>query len=124
MAQKPRVVILDDDDIFAALLTASLAPEYDVAVGRSGREGLELLRGGADLLITDIGMADIDGIELLGLLDKDPRFGAIPVIIVTATHFNQRPVSEVKRFRQVREVICKPCRVEQILVSMRKVLQR
>jgi len=123
MAERPRLVVLDDD-IFVALLTAALPQDYDFAVGRNGREGLELCRAGrADLLLTDIGMPELDGIQMLAEFQKDPRLAAIPVLVVTATHFTRRHRSVVARYPQVRGIICKPCSVEHILQEIQRVLQ-
>jgi len=123
MAERRRIVVADDDDIFVALLATGLEAEYDFAGGKNGREGLELCRAGrVDLLITDIGMPELDGIQMLEEFQKDPRLAAIPVLVVTATHFSRRHRAEVERFPQVRGVICKPCGFDQIRAELRRLL--
>ena len=92
-------------------------------VGRNGREGLQLCRSGrVDMLITDIGMPELDGIQMLGEFQKDPALAAIPVLVLTATHFSRRHLSEVEGFPQVRGVMCKPTDVEAIVGTIGRIL--
>ncbi len=124
MADRKRIVILDDDDIFVALLTAVLAPSYDFVVGRNGREGLDLCRSGrVDLVVTDIGMPELDGIQMLEEFQKDKSLAAIPVLVTTASHFSRRSKSDVERFAQVRAVLCKPFNVDAIAEAIAKILK-
>ncbi|MFH1618820.1 MAG: response regulator [bacterium] len=124
MEEKPRIVVLDDDEVFAAMVSAALEENYAVAVGRNGCDGLRFCRAGrTDLLITDIGMPELDGLQMLEKFQKDRQLAAIPVIIVTATHFYHRKLSDAKRYPQVRGIICKPSGVEQILTEVQRVLQ-
>jgi CheY-like chemotaxis protein len=116
-------VILDDDEIFVALLTAVLAPSYDFVVGCNGNEGLRLCRSGrVDMLITDIGMPELDGIQMLAEFQKDPALASIPVLVATATHFSRRSREELKRFPQVRDVICKPFDVDVVAKAIARIL--
>src|SRR3989339_1205610 len=108
-----KIVILDDDEMFAALLAEALREHYDVAVGYSGLKGIEMcLKGGVDAVITDIGMPDLDGIEMLTEFKKDQRLSSVPVVVVTATHFTRRNRTEMERFPQVRGVLSKDERIE------------
>ena len=123
MAERPLVVLVDDDDIFRAFLVAALETDYECMTAKNGREGLELCRAGhVDFLITDIGMPELDGIQMLGQFQRDSRLSAIPVLVLTATHFTRRSRSELSRYSQVRSVLCKPCGVEQILSELRRAL--
>lgn len=125
MQRKPKLVVLDDNEIFAALLVAALEGECDIRVGRSGSEGKQLcLAENPDLLITDIGMPQLDGIQMLQEFQKDSRLSKIPVIVVTATHFVRRNRSEVGRYPQVRRMLFKTDDIANIVLEIRKELQR
>ena len=60
------------------------AEGYDVAVAVDGMDGWNALRAEHfDLLITDIDMPRMDGIELVSLIKKDARLRTTPVMIVS-----------------------------------------
>jgi CheY-like chemotaxis protein len=123
MQEKKRIVVLDDNEPFAALLVAALETDYTVVFGLNGHEGLRLCHAAhTDLLITDIGMPELDGIQMLKELQKDTRLSAIPVIVVTATHFHTQARSNVSRYPQVRTIISKTSGIDFITAEVRKVL--
>ena len=123
MQEKKRIVVLDDNEPFAALLVAALETDYTVAVGMNGHEGLrQCLAAHTDLIVTDIGMPELDGIQMLQELQKDPHLSKIPVIVVTATHFHTQTRSNVSRYAQVRSIISKTSGIDFITGEVRKVL--
>jgi CheY-like chemotaxis protein len=124
MTVKPRIVVLDDDEIFAALISASMEAECDVAVGRNGLEGITLcLEAHTDLLVTDVGMPELDGIQMLVEFQKDPRLNSIPVVVVTATHFSRQNRSDLTRYPQVRDIIHKSSPLDSISLEIQKALK-
>lgn len=124
MSGKPRIVVLDDDEIFAALISASMEGECEVALGRNGLDGITLcLDAHTDLLITDVGMPELDGIQMLQRFQKDPRLSAIPVIIITATHFSRQDRPELTRYPQVRNIIHKASDFDAISLEIHKALK-
>ena len=124
MQEKQRIVVVDDNELFAALIVAALETDYEVAVGLNGREGIRLcLAARTDLLITDIGMPELDGIQMLKEIQKNPQLSSIPVIVVTATHFTTRCRSDVQRYQQVRCILSKTSGIEFLMMEVRKVLQ-
>ena len=80
----PKLLVVDDDKNLRLLYEQELAEDgHDVALASSGREALEYLKNERpDLIILDISMPGMDGIEALGkILAKDK---AMPVILNTA----------------------------------------
>ncbi|MDM0013918.1 response regulator [Variovorax sp. J22P168] len=82
-----RILLVDDDvrNIFA--LTSALEQRGAVVeIGRNGREALEKLDQVADidLVLMDVMMPEMDGLEATRRLRQDPRFEKLPVIAVTA----------------------------------------
>jgi len=62
---------------------------YEVEVAVDGMDGWNAVRTGRfDLIITDIDMPRMDGIELVGLMKKDPHVQSLPVMIVS---YKDRP---------------------------------
>jgi DNA-binding response OmpR family regulator len=79
-----RLLVVDDDKNLQQLYHDELVDEgYEVKVAGSGQEALELIKSGPfDLIILDISMPGMDGIEALGkILAKDRT---MPVILNTA----------------------------------------
>ncbi|GAB4390732.1 MAG: sigma-54 dependent transcriptional regulator [Thermodesulfovibrionales bacterium] len=65
MTEKPRVLVIDDEEVIRAAASRVLAG-YDVSAAASGREGLRLLRRKPfDLVLTDLKMPDMDGVSVL-----------------------------------------------------------
>ncbi|MGE3544932.1 MAG: response regulator, partial [Kofleriaceae bacterium] len=82
-----RILIVEDDvrNVFA--LSAVLEPKgAAIAIARNGREALDYLdkKPDIDLVLMDIMMPEMDGIEATRELRKDPRFAKLPIIALTA----------------------------------------
>jgi CheY-like chemotaxis protein len=82
-----RILIVEDDvrNIFA--LTSVLEPRGAVVeIARNGREALDHLRAkpGVDLVLMDIMMPEMDGLEATRRLRADPQFAKLPIIALTA----------------------------------------
>ncbi len=83
---KKKVLLVDDDPLFLRYLTR-LFPrkEYEVVTVSSGKEGLEQARClRPDLVILDLDMPDLDGIETCKLLKAEEATRQMAVIILTA----------------------------------------
>src|SRR5437899_10289185 len=65
LVSEARVVIVEDDDGIGSSLTRTLEHQgYDVAWARSGAEALDAVDAATALVILDLGLPDIDGIEV------------------------------------------------------------
>ncbi len=80
-----RILVIDDSLTVRELERALLSNAgYEVEVAVDGMEGWNTLRTGRyDLVVTDIDMPRMDGIELVALIKRDPHLSAIPVLIVS-----------------------------------------
>ena len=82
---RKRVLVVDDSLTVRELERKLLSGRgYEVAVAVDGMDGWNALRGGGfDLLVTDIDMPRMDGIELVTQLRRDPQLQSLPVIVVS-----------------------------------------
>lgn len=82
---RKRVLVVDDSLTVRELQRKLLTTRgYDVAVAVDGMDGWNALRSDDfDLLITDIDMPRMDGIELVTLLRRDTRLQSLPVMVVS-----------------------------------------
>jgi two-component system sensor histidine kinase and response regulator WspE len=80
-----RVLVVDDSLTVRELERKLLASRgYDVSVAVDGMDGWNAVRGADfDLVITDIDMPRLDGIELVALIKRDAQLGGLPVMIVS-----------------------------------------
>ncbi len=86
LTKTERIVVIEDEDDILEVIAYNLKREgYDVVTSTSGEDGLEKIeRNAPQLVILDLMLPEIDGIELCRKLKADPLTQAIPVIMVTA----------------------------------------
>ncbi len=82
-----QILIAEDSAITRAFLVSALenlSSRLNVIEVSSGFEALrQLPRSRFDLIITDINMPDINGLELIGFIRNNPGYAHIPLIVVT-----------------------------------------
>lgn len=79
------ILIVDDELENQRLFTSILADSYEIETAGSGEEGLAKARElMPDLILLDVMMPDITGVEVCKALKTDPSTNAIPVIFVTS----------------------------------------
>lgn len=86
-----QIVLIVDDDITSLKLAMSIIEkDYRVATAISGEMTLKYLeKNRPDLILLDLNMPDMDGLEVMEVLSADPEYSKIPVIFLTATHSPQ-----------------------------------
>jgi CheY-like chemotaxis protein len=86
MTNKHVLIIDDEYDIRAvAQLTLKAVGGWDVSIAASGTEGLtKAADGQPDVILLDVMMPDMDGIETFQALQANPATQSIPVILMTA----------------------------------------
>src|SRR5437868_14698494 len=81
-----RILVADDSTATRALIVSALLDLKDVQVERvsTGIEAIKLLSTTPiDLVLTDIHMPEINGLELVRFIKSDQRLRSIPVIIIS-----------------------------------------
>ncbi|MGI9174133.1 MAG: two-component regulator propeller domain-containing protein [Rhodothermales bacterium] len=81
----PLVLLVEDNPDVRGFLKQALRTRYRIAEADSGEAGLTQARAAIpDLVISDVMMPEMDGLELCRRLRADERLGATPVILLTA----------------------------------------
>jgi len=82
----PTVLLVEDDPVILRLLEVNFELEgFGVLLAHDGAEGIELARSEApDLIISDIMMPKVSGLELVTALKADDATAAIPIILLSA----------------------------------------
>jgi len=80
-----KVLIVDDSDSIREVVQFTLETEgFDVLVGVDGQDALKFLNGDKiDLIITDLHMPNMDGIELIKEVRKIDAYKMIPILFLT-----------------------------------------
>jgi two-component system NtrC family response regulator len=116
-----KILVIDDDESLRRVLEYNLAQEgYAVLTAASGERGLELLRAeGADLVVTDVRMAGMNGMQVMEHVQAlDP---AIQVIILTAFGTIEMAVEAMKA--GAFHYISKPFNRDELKLTIKKALE-
>jgi len=82
---KPRVLVADDDEDAREALAEVLRPQWEVLQAPDGAKAVELTRAEQpDLVLMDLAMPKLDGMQALRQLRADPATADVPVIFVSA----------------------------------------
>jgi len=82
---RPMILVVEDNDDIREYIASSFSSNYRIITAINGKEGLEqALNQIPDIIISDIMMPEMDGIELCKLVKEDIRTSHIPVILLTA----------------------------------------
>src|SRR5258708_16482556 len=83
-APKPRLLFVEDDATLREHLAERLSDEYIVDTAGNGNEALlAVMRAKPALVVSDIVMPDMDGVELLKTLRQTPKTRDIPVLLIS-----------------------------------------
>lgn len=90
-SNKPEVLIIDDNNDIRTYLRSALSDLYKVSEAADGKTGLEIARRIVpDIIISDIMMPIMDGLEFCNQLKNDKAISHIPVILLTARSLDEQ----------------------------------
>jgi len=120
-----RILIVDDSEVVRKVVRKSISMSglsvAEIFEAGNGREALELLRKEwVDIVLADLNMPEMNGVELIDQMSKDSLLVSIPVIIVSSEHSEQR-IEELRK-RGIRAYIKKPFRPEKFRDVVSEVL--
>jgi two-component system response regulator (stage 0 sporulation protein F) len=113
-----KILVIDDEEPIRILLRTALEGAwYTVLEASNGREGLELCRNHAvDLVITDIAMPEMNGLDLI--LELTLGFLDVKVIAISGKH-GKEDTLDVAKLLGARQTLQKPLSMEQLLSAVR-----
>ena len=116
-----RVVLAEDDSAISEPLARALMREgYDITVAADGRTALSEAEVGADLLILDLGLPEIDGLEVCRRLRA--AGSALPILVLTARADEVDTVVGLDAGAD--DYVTKPFRLAELLARSRALLRR
>jgi len=120
--KKPKVTIVDDDRDTREMLTLALELEgFEVSQAANGLRLISAMHvDRPDVILLDVMMSWIDGFELCRAIRKNPTFGDIPVIFITA---RKSPEDErTGREAGAVDYFTKPLDVDRLIGRIREIL--
>src|SRR5574339_542888 len=81
-----RVLLIDDEQFYFKLIRNALKEaDYELEYAKTSTEGLARIPSfEPEMLIVDLKLPEIDGFQILERLRRDPKFGIVPVIVITS----------------------------------------
>ena len=119
--EKPIVLIVEDDDDLREYLNVCLSTHFELILVNNAHSGLEsALKYIPDLIISDLMMPGMSGLELCNILKNDFKTSHIPIVILTAKISEE---DQLKGYQTGAEhYITKPFNSEQLLLQVKNIV--
>ena len=115
-----HILLVDDDESNITLLLGVLGDEYELSVALSGEDALESIEEERpDLVVLDIIMGGISGIDVCKKLKQDQKTSSIPIILLSATN---NALKETIQDIGADVLMGKPFKVEVLQKEIRSIL--
>ena len=118
-----RILVVDDDCDFRSMLCRALKRlGYDVLDALNGRVALQLLEArGVDLVITDVLMPDMEGVEFIDHLRR--RYPTLPVVAISGGgRLLRSDCLNIARLIGARATLAKPFEIEELSGLLTEIL--
>lgn len=112
-SQQPTVLAVDDSMVMQELIKQAIANDYNVLIADNAEDALSLIyQHPIAILLLDVSMPGVDGLELCRTLRSLPQFCNLPIIMLTA---RDTAFDKVKgRLAGATEYLTKPFDAEQL----------
>jgi DNA-binding response OmpR family regulator len=117
----PAILVVEDNKDLRNLLKLQLEDKYKVYIAANGAEGLRKVnQHHPDLVVTDLMMPEMSGMELLKAMRNDFQISHIPVIILTAKHDDEAKIQATSMGANA--YITKPFNKEYLIARIEQLL--
>lgn len=122
MKAHQTILLVEDNSSLAGEIADLLQMmQYNVIVATNGKEGLKMVKEKKpDLVLTDLLMPEMDGLEMITEIRSDRAGKNIPIIILSAKVDPEVDLAAIKL--NVKQVIRKPSRAQYLIESVKRVL--
>lgn len=118
---KKRILIVDDEPDTLELMETILEHEgYEIIKALNGMEALDLINENTDLVLLDVRMPELNGIEVCKQMKSDPGRKHIPIVIFSAKTLDHHIEEGLKAGAD--EYITKPFSSTHLLKTLKKYL--
>ena len=122
--QKNKILLVEDDSMIVRMYQRKLEAEgFKVALAFNGEEGLAALKKETpDLVLLDIMMPKMNGIEMLKAVKADPALKSVPVVILTNLGDRPEDVQKCKELGALDYWVKANISLKEITERIRKIL--
>ncbi|HCE56853.1 MAG TPA: two-component system response regulator [Prolixibacteraceae bacterium] len=119
-----KILIIDDKPSISKIIVQILSKTYEVSTQEDGLQALTWLHAGniPDLIITDLQMPNMDGIELIKRVKESGFFRDIPVVVLSSKDSSADRIKCLKMGAE--DYLVKPFNPEELLIRIERILQR
>lgn len=119
-----KILIIEDEANIRKLIAVNLkARGYQVIEAEDGKEGLEKLRDDSpSMLLLDIKLPDMSGWDVLEIMQNNPSYILVPVIVITASLGNANPNDIIQENKNLRKILKKPISIQELTSHVKEVL--
>ena len=120
---KIRVLVVDDNINFLQLAQMALGTDdYEVYTATDGQDGFDQARlVKPDVILMDVMMPKVSGLELMRMLLAEDDLKNIPVLVMTASHFDPSTEKVFKQENNIKGFLQKPCPVNTLREEIARV---
>jgi DNA-binding response OmpR family regulator len=121
---RPKILVVDDEPEAVELVEFNLKQAgFDVLAAADGAEALKQARSALpSLIVLDLMLPEVDGLEVCKMLRRDPATAAIPIVMVTAK------AAEIDRILGLElgadDYVTKPFSPRELVLRIKKILER
>ena len=117
-----RILIVEDNLELLMLMHHILKSQYRVYVAHNGKEALKIIhRHPLDLIVSDVMMPEMDGIELTEAVKEDPNYSHLPIILLTAKTQEEDREEALKTGAD--EYLTKPFRLSELKMRIDNIIE-
>ncbi len=121
--EKPSILLVEDNVDFRTFMKETLSGKFTVYEAPDGKVGYDLVHKKVpDLIISDVMMPNVDGLELCKMLRKDIRTSHIPVILLTARTADEDKIKGLEIGAD--DYITKPFNMDLLLLRVHKLIEK
>lgn len=122
----PRMLIIDDNVEFKTMISCFFTDlGFSVEQADGGRDGLAKVRTvKPDVILLDVMMPDMGGIEVIRELQADDEMKAIPVLVITGSHFEGNMKDLFKQESNCREFLSKTVELTMLQAKVELLLKK
>ncbi|WP_178989889.1 response regulator [Winogradskyella schleiferi] len=119
--QKPILLVVEDDKDIRSFIHSIFKDEYQISEACNGKEGMtKALKLIPDIIISDIMMPILDGIDMCNTLKNDVKTSHIPIILLTAKSGDK---NEIKGLTSGADAyVTKPFNVEKLKIRVQQII--
>ncbi|WP_165453884.1 hybrid sensor histidine kinase/response regulator transcription factor [Hyunsoonleella flava] len=120
---KKKLLIVEDNVDLQDYLVSVLKEEYDLVLASDGQEGwLKTMEHSPDIIISDLIMPIMDGIEFCKKVKNDPNLSRIPLVMLTAKNLSEDRIKAIKGGADA--YIVKPFDNDELMVVLEELLAK